>query len=200
MDRPRDRLFSASSLLALALSVVTGLACGDDSDCGGQDGEITPRCSIAVTSTATATDSATDSATGSTTESTSDSESGVDTEGSASTGQPNLCEVNAVGEWNACKQGPLIDNSKCNWEDNGTAGEVTCISPSSGGGNICSIEQCEDECDCFAPPATGTAPVICAPVLNDNAKGCVLDCGSGQTCPDSMACISGYCYWPKESP
>jgi len=184
------------SLITLALSLVTSLACGDDASCGGQDGELTPRCSVVQTDSATAT--ATDSSSQSTGD--SDSDSGVDSENSSSSGSSDLCEVNAIGEWNACKKGPLIDNSKCNWEADGmSAGEITCTSPSSGGGNVCSIEQCEDECDCFAPPATGTATVICAPVLADNVRGCVLDCGNGQTCPDEMVCISGYCYWPKET-
>ncbi len=200
MERSRDRRLLGTSRLALALSLATGLACnGDDSSCAGLDGEVSPRCSVALTEEAASdTATASDPTEGSTGE--SESDTAVDTESSSSTGVVNLCEVNAVGEWNACKKGPLTDNSKCNWMDTGmTAGEITCLQPSSGGGNICSIEQCEDECDCFAPPATGTAPVICAPVLKDNVKGCVLDCGSGGTCPDEMIYISGYCYLPNET-
>ena len=200
MDRPSDRRLLGPSLAALALALVTGLACGDDATCGGLDGEVSPRCSVFQTdsNSATATNATssgdTDTGTG------TDTDAGTDTEDSSTSGLPNLCETNAIGEWNACKKGPLIDNSKCNWEDDGvSAGEITCISPSSGGGNVCSIEQCEDACDCFAQPLTGTAPVVCAPVLNDNVKGCVLDCGSDQICPDGMECFSGYCYWPNET-
>jgi len=187
MERLRDRhrpTFSAlahAPALAVALSLLLP-ACGDDGV--ATDSTTNPTAETAApTGTSTTDDSTTETAT--------------DTEETSSTGLPNLCEVNAIGEWNACKKGALTDNSKCNWMASTTNGSVTCVRPSSGGGNICSIEACEDECDCYAPPATGTAPVVCAPILNDGVRGCVLDCAGDVTCPDGMECMSGYCYWPN---
>ena len=121
----------------------------------------------------------------------------------STTGVPNMCDVNAIGEWNACKKGALTDNSLCNWMDNGvSSGEIRCLLPAGGGGSLCSIEACENECDCFAPPATGTAIVQCAPVLGDGTKACVLNCAGDVTCPDGMECVDVVggafhrCVWP----
>ncbi len=185
MNRPCGRL-SASLLLFALLGLAGGLACeGDDSSTSSPtDPSDTGSATSATSATSEATESATDSDSNST---------GV------GTGLPNDCENNAIGEWNACKMGPLTDNSKCNWTDNGmTAGEITCVSPSSGGGSVCSIRACESQCDCFVPPTSGTAPVVCAPILSGGVKGCVLNCSGNVTCPDGMECLSGYCYWPKE--
>ncbi|NJK32616.1 MAG: hypothetical protein HC927_09510 [Deltaproteobacteria bacterium] len=65
---------------------------------------------------------------------------------------------------------------------------------------VCS-RRCDDVCDCWAGPATGTAEVACtALVAGDPKKSCVLDCSAGQTCPDGMACLETLqiCVWPKE--
>lgn len=181
MDRPCGRLFACLLLFTL-IGPAGGLACeGDDISTSSP----TDPSGNATSATSDGTESATDS----------DSSTGT----SAGTVLPNNCENNAIGEWNACKKGPLTDNSKCNWTDNDmTAGEITCVSPSSGGGNVCSIKACENECDCFAPPTSGTAPVVCAPILSGGVKGCVLNCSGSVTCPDGMECLSGYCYWPNE--
>lgn len=171
--------------LALGLVLTALIACGDD------DGATTSSTSAATASTSMGGSSGSSGATGS-------GSSGDASSGGQTSGVPNNCDVNAIGEWNACKKGPLIDNTKCNWTESGqTAGSITCLSPSSGGGSVCAIEMCEDECDCFAPPATGDALVQCAPVLGNGGKACVLNCGGGQTCPDGMACTAGYCYWPN---
>jgi hypothetical protein len=128
------------------------------------------------------------------------SSSGAVADSSSSGGGP-LCEPPVVGEWNACiDETGDIDNTLCNWmgHPDGT-GFLTCLSAPPmelDGGNICTIRDCRDTCDCFDPPATGTAEVICAPILADGALACGLDCSSGQTCPDGMQCASGLCFWP----
>jgi hypothetical protein len=174
------RRFVASMLAAAAV-----VACGDDGESTTAPTSGTTEATATATSTATDTDTATTDASSSTTD-------------DSTTGVPNMCDVNAIGEWNACKKGALTDNSLCNWMDNGvSSGEIRCLLPAGGGGSLCSIEACENECDCFAPPATGTAIVQCAPVLGDGTKACVLNCAGDVTCPDGMECISGYCYLPN---
>lgn len=129
------------------------------------------------------------------------SSSGAVADSSSSSGGGPLCEPPVVGEWNACiDETGDIDNTLCNWmgHPDGT-GFLTCLSAPPmelDGGNICTIRDCRDTCDCFDPPATGTAEVICAPILADGALACGLDCSSGQTCPDGMQCASGLCFWP----
>ncbi|MFO7563102.1 MAG: hypothetical protein R6X02_10705 [Enhygromyxa sp.] len=50
--------------------------------------------------------------------------------------------------------------------------------------------RCDDVCDCWAPPATGDAPVACkALVAGDDDRTCVLDCSGGQACPSGMVCL-----------
>ena len=108
------------------------------------------------------------------------------------------CASHAPGEWNSCKDGPLILTGNCGWSAaEGKSGAVLCVGPASGGGNACSVRDCVDVCDCFAPPSTGSAVLACVPVLGDGGSACVLQCASGQTCPDGMECISGSCYWPS---
>lgn len=128
------------------------------------------------------------------------SSSGEVADSSSSGGAP-ACEPPVVGEWNACMDRTgAIDNTLCNWvgDPDGT-GFLTCLSaPAKAleGGNVCVIRGCRDTCDCFDPPATGTAPVVCAPILGDGETACGLDCSEGQTCPDGMECASGLCFWP----
>jgi hypothetical protein len=59
--------------------------------------------------------------------------------------------------------------------------------------------RCDEVCDCWAAPSSGTAEVACtALVAGDPSKSCVLDCSSGQTCPDGMECLDPLqiCVWP----
>lgn len=129
------------------------------------------------------------------------SSSGAAVDGSSSSGGGPACDPPVVGEWNACMDANGdIDNTLCNWigDPDGT-GFLTCLSSPPAkleGGNICTIRDCVDTCDCFDPPATGTAEVVCAKILADGATACGLDCSSGQTCPDGMECASGLCFWP----
>lgn len=129
------------------------------------------------------------------------SSSGAPADGSSSSGGGMVCDPPVVGEWNACMDASGdIDNTLCNWvgDPDGT-GFLTCLSAPPmdlDGGNICTIRDCRDTCDCFDPPATGTAEVVCAAILGDGGTACGLDCSSGQTCPDGMECASGLCFWP----
>jgi len=127
--------------------------------------------------------------------------SGSSAEASDSTGATgvfDMCPSRPSGDWNACRDGAALDNSLCEWtESPGKSGTVSCLSPAGGDHNVCGIEACVEDCDCFAPPATGTAVVTCAPILGDGGKACVLYCAGGQICPDGMECFSGYCYWPN---
>ena len=117
----------------------------------------------------------------------------------ATTGPTNSCDPVIPGEWNSCV-GDMgqIDNTLCNWMGVPDAvGFIGCLSSSSNeDANVCMITGCEDDCDCFAPPATGTAPVACADVLADGGFACVLTCDMGETCPDGMECIDGLCFHP----
>jgi len=136
----------------------------------------------------------------STTDAESSSSGAVDGS-SSSNGGGMACEPPVVGEWNACvDENGDIDNTLCNWMGNpdGT-GFLTCLSAPKmdlAGGNVCTIRDCVDACDCFDPPATGTAPVVCAEILAGGGTACGLDCSEGQTCPDGMECASGLCFWP----
>jgi len=41
--------------------------------------------------------------------------------------------------------------------------------------------------------------VACAPVFAGGVKGCVLQCGNGEACPEGMECRvnTSTCYWPN---
>lgn len=125
----------------------------------------------------------------------------ADSSGGSSSGGTPACEPPVVGEWNACVGADgEIDNTLCNWvgDPDGT-GFLTCLSAPPmelEGGNVCTIRGCRDVCDCFDPPATGTAEVVCAEILANGETACGLDCSRGQTCPDGMTCGSGLCFWP----
>lgn len=112
----------------------------------------------------------------------------------------NQCDPIVQGEWNACvgKDGNT-DNTLCNWVGMGGAtGFIGCLNSSEmDGSNVCFISGCKDACDCFAPPTTGTAEVVCAAILADGGTGCGLDCSAGKTCPDGMECkANDICFWP----
>lgn len=148
--------------------------------CQGQVGEPTDTAVSSTTTTST-------SGTGSTTTTTT----GTTTAGEAATVDDG-CDAHAIGDWGRCQPGNL---SGCGWQASGTDGELLCLAPTSGGLNVCGIRNCVDVCDCFAPPATGTAVPVCAAILGSGATGCALYCAGGQVCPDGMKCQSGYCYW-----
>jgi hypothetical protein len=182
----------------VGFAVVAGLCLGG---CNGDDGSsdttttTTPTTSTTTTSTDTSTTTSGTSSDASTTASTSDGSS--ETTMSATTGP--TCDPPVVGDWNACiGDAGTPDTSLCNWMGTGqSVGFIGCLTSSSlEGGNVCFIEGCEDACDCFNPPTSGTAEVICADILEGGGMGCALDCSSGQTCPDGMECAGNICFWP----
>lgn len=117
--------------------------------------------------------------------------------GSAEATGSDVCASRPDGGWNDCAPDGPTNNGLCNHVANGGAGVVTCLSPASGDGNVCGIRDCVDDCDCWAPPTTGTAIATCTVVFGGGGKGCVLYCLNGQICPDGMECLSGTCYWPN---
>jgi hypothetical protein len=119
--------------------------------------------------------------------------------GSSSSGDVNLCDPVIPGEWNSCHDGTgNVDTTLCNWVgDPDATGFIGClVSSDMPEFNACFISGCEDACDCFAPPATGTATVECGEILMDGGTGCHLTCEDGGTCPDGMECVGTSCFWP----
>ena len=192
--------------VVLGLAGMTGCPGGDDGTAettgvGTTTTGMPPTTTFVATSTGMLESSSSGPASTSEAESSS---SGAAVDGSSSSssgGGGPVCEPPVVGEWNACMDADgEIDNTLCNWigDPDGT-GYLTCLSAPPkdlDGGNVCTIRDCRDTCDCFDAPATGTAPVVCAPILADGATACGLDCSEGQTCPDGMQCASGLCFWP----
>jgi len=162
---------------------------GDDGDTGdaGDDGD---------GSTDSGGDTGDDGDTGDTGDTGGDDGSG--TTGGDTTSE-NPCDPVVPGYWNACKnENGQVDNTLCEWHGTGdSVGMVGCLSAADDpDANVCFISDCEDVCDCFAPPATGNAPIICDAILDGGGMGCALDCSNGETCPDGMECISSLCFWP----
>ena len=162
--------------MALALATAAG-GCADDG--GTDDG------AASVTEGADGADATGD-------DDDDDDDDALDTGG-------NMCDPVIPGEFNACiDNAGGIDNTLCNWVGDPDAnGFIGCLTSSmTKGANVCMISGCVDVCDCFAPPATGTAEVICDAILEDGGNACALDCSAGQTCPDGMECLGTICFWP----
>jgi hypothetical protein len=116
-----------------------------------------------------------------------------------SSGDPNACDPVVPGDWNSCHdETGDVDTTLCNWMgDPDATGFIGClVRTGKEDYNTCFISGCEDACDCFAPPTTGTAVVECAEILTDGGTGCHLNCGDGATCPDGMECLGETCFWP----
>jgi hypothetical protein len=161
----------------------TGSTGGDDGDTGdaGDDG-----------------DGATDTGAGTEDDGDTGGDGGSGTTGGDTTTGP-ACDPVVPGDWNACMdENGQVDNTLCNWQGSGdSVGMVGCLTAADDeDANVCFISGCEDVCDCFAPPATGDAPIICDEILAAGGTGCALDCSNGETCPDGMECISSLCFWP----
>ncbi|MEM7151781.1 MAG: hypothetical protein AAF799_03020 [Myxococcota bacterium] len=185
------------SLALFALGACPGDDGGEETTAAASTGVDTPATTTGNTSEATP-GSSSGGGEGETSTGAAEGSSSDGADGSSSGGGP-LCDPPVVGEWNACiNEAGNIDNTMCNWmgtPDN--MGFLTCLSSADiKGGNICTISGCEDTCDCFNPPTTGTAEVICAPILEGGDNACGLDCSAGQTCPDGMQCGNGLCFWP----
>ncbi len=168
----RARSFSLASLLAL-------LACTSETsdDTGASAGASTSTTSATTTAEPTST-----------------------TATATTTAAADECPGRPSGAYNACEDANGLTNNKlCGWTADGGPQSVTCLGPQSGGFNVCALDDCVDDCDCFAPPTTGTAIAGCRAVYGDGGKACVLYCLNGQVCPDGMQCLPdyGYCYWPS---
>jgi hypothetical protein len=126
-------------------------------------------------------------------------ESSSTSTGDASEGESSgttACDPIVPGGFNECLNGTVPDATLCNW--NGTSesvGYVGCLQTAYVEGSVCMIQGCVDACDCFAPPATGTASVECLEGIIANDTACVLYCFDGQVCPDGMVCAGDICAW-----
>ncbi|GEM_PF-1850638 len=90
-----------------------------------------------------------------------------------------------------------VDNKACMYLGTGmSVGTLNCLtSAGMSATGVCAIIGCEDDSDCFAPPANGDAPSVCLPgIVMGGESACVLDCSTGQTCPDDMTCQNGVCF------
>ena len=155
---------------------------------------------VLVACTSEPDDTTTDAAAASTAEQTTASSDTTAAEPTSSTATTAVdeCPNRPSGAYNQCRTGnSLPDNTKCGWTSDGGPTSVTCLSPQSGDFNVCGLRDCVDDCDCFAPPTTGTAIAGCREVFGNGGKACVLYCLNGQICPDGMQCASGTCYWPN---
>jgi len=187
--------------LAVGCVVLALLGACDDDDGGGET--TVGGTGVATSTSGGGSSSTTDDSTTSTgaAESSSGGGDSSSTSGaggeSSSTGNPNACDPVVPGEYNACiDENGSIDNTLCNWMGaGGSTGFVGCLTSSSTkGANVCMISDCEDDCDCFAAPATGNAVVECAEVLEGGGRACVLNCSNGEDCPDGMSCEGGLCF------
>jgi len=182
-------------------------ACGGDDGDGGSD-QSADTATLATGSTGTSpsssggmtpTTAVTGDSGGASSGGQSASSEGADEDTAGSTGPVNTCDPVVPGEWNACidKNG-TVDTTLCNWSGlPGTTGFIGCLTAPEMAGNSCMITGCEDACDCFAPPATGTAVVTCAEILKGGGTACVLSCANGETCPDGSECLGGSCHHPS---
>jgi hypothetical protein len=181
--------------------VALTLACG-----GGDDDASTASGSLSQGPTSTtagteASDTGTSAGESTTAEETSTTEAPTSGLPSDSSDGGSACDPVVPGEWNRClTSGGTVDNSQCNWMGTGSAtGFIGCLTSSrTEGANVCMISGCRDVCDCFAPPSSGTAEVVCDAILANGGTACALSCSAGQTCPDGMSCEGGLCFWLAE--
>jgi len=157
---------------AFSLAFLALLACASESD-----GTTTDAADTTAANTTAASSTGTTAAT---------TTAGVDDE----------CPNRPAGAYNSCEDNGLTNNKLCGWTDDGGPTNITCLGPSGGTFNVCGLSECVDDCDCFAPPTTGTAIAGCRQAFADGGKACLLYCANGQICPDGMECFSGTCYWP----
>jgi hypothetical protein len=188
--------------MRMLLTCISITACGGDDGGSGTNPTTTDPTTTAMTAGSSST---TDVGTGSSSGGAETSSGGAETSsgsaadsssGGGTTGA--ACDPPVVGEWNACRdEMGTIDNTLCNWMGTGeSVGTISCLSASSNAdANVCFIRGCVDACDCFDAPATGTAEVVCAPILANDEMGCALDCSDGKLCPDGMECLDNLCFW-----
>jgi hypothetical protein len=120
------------------------------------------------------------------TESTTTSDDLASSESPSSSGVPWDCDPVVPGSYERC---PENTAGVC---VGGTCLEAFAVE----GGRVCSLIGCVDRCDCYAPPATGTATVECMENVVADGTACILHCGNGEQCPDGMECSVQTCVWP----
>jgi len=194
----------APSTLILSLALALSLACtaGDDVDTGASStttATTTTSSSTTATSTSGVETTTTDDSTAGTTAGTTDP--GTTDPGTTDPGTTTspACDPPVVGGYNDCSpEIGKIDNKLCMWIGSGASvGIVSCLSSAELADAVtCTIIGCEDDCDCFDPPATGTALSTCRPMATSKGESaCLLDCSAGKTCPDGMQCSNDTCFW-----
>lgn len=185
---PRRDRTSRALFLSWILAVV---ACGGESGSGDTEATSGASSSGAASSSSDATGAeagTSDASAGSTTASDGGTPGG-DTAASA-------CDAWASGEFASCIDSPAY--AACGWTPDGVSPvSLTCIEALEvEGGGVCALLDCSDRCDCFAPPASGTATVECLDGVVADHTVCVLYCGGGEQCPDGMVCSVQSCVWP----
>lgn len=114
-----------------------------------------------------------------------------------SSGAP-ACDPVVPGEFQQCVDASGNSTASCGGPTP-SGGMPTCLlSFFIEGASTCIVTGCVDTCDCFAPPATGTAPVVCTTGIIADDTACVLDCNEGQQCPDGMVCGGNICVWEAD--
>ena len=96
-----------------------------------------------------------------------------------------VCEA-APGTYGDCVNGSV---DACMDSD----ASALCVTddPSTPSLGVCA-RDCDEACECWEGPASGTAPVACKALVDalPNQRSCVLDCSGGETCPDGMNCLA----------
>lgn len=168
---------------AVSLSLLVLLACTSETS----DSTTTTASTTTTTTADPSSGAASDTTAGPVTTTTDD----------ATTTIADECPSRPAGAYNSCEKNGFTDNKLCGWTNDGGPQGITCLTPQSGGFNICALTDCVDDCDCFTHPTTGTAIAGCREVFGGGGKACVLYCLNGQVCPDGMGCSGGLCYWPN---
>lgn len=120
---------------------------------------------------------------------TSDGGSDTGTGAAASTGSSGeaggegggTCEIPESGGYADCVNASA---SACENEEAGCL--VNSLSDPSWG--VCFLD-CQEDCDCWDAPDTGTAVPRCAAALSMGGRACILDCADDRSCPDGMRCL-----------
>ncbi len=63
-----------------------------------------------------------------------------------------------------------------------------CITDPVANFGVCSVQGCDDACQCPAPPPGGTPG--CDELTGDNENDCFLDCSGGLPCPGGYSCFA----------
>ena len=98
------------------------------------------------------------------------------------------CMAWGAGNWGGCLDtwGGFDAAGQC-----GVAGAVCLYAGLPIDATTCSPQDCNDTCDCPAPPATGDATVTCGDITGIGGNDCYLSCAGGETCPNGMSCVAG---------